>query len=197
MSKSYPSDLTNEQWELLSSLIPPENAGCRPRCVDLRAVISAIFYILCAGCAWRMLPHDFPKWQTVYYYFRKWRMDGTWEQINHKLQQWVRVCEGREPNQSAAVVDCQSVENGTMVSQEVGFDSGKRVKGRKRQLLVDTLGLVLMVVVTSAYESDSSGAKKLFAIAQERIRARLNRLVLIWVDAGYQGQGFMKWVMDT
>ena len=76
MSTSYPTDLTDEQWELLSVLIPPENPGYGPRCVDLRGVVSAIFYILCAGCAWRMLPHDYPKWQTVYYYFRKWRMDG-------------------------------------------------------------------------------------------------------------------------
>ena len=172
MSKSYPTDLRDEQWELLSSLIPEENRGCRPRCVDLRAVMSAMFYILCAGCAWRMLPHDFPKWQTVYYYFRKWRMDGTWEHINHKLQQWVRVSEGREPNPSAAIVDCQSVENGTMVSQAVGFDSGKLVKGRKRHFLVDTLGLVLMVVVTSAYESDKAGARKLFACANNRISGK-------------------------
>lgn len=197
MSTSYPTDLTDEQWELLSNLLPPENLGCRPRCVDLREVISAIFYILCAGCAWRMLPHDFPKWQTVYYYFRKWRIDGTWEGMNQKLQQWVRVVENREANPSAAIVDCQSVENGTMVSQDVGCDSGKLVKGRKRHLLVDTLGLVLMVVVTSAYESDQAGAKKLFAQAYNRISERLTRLVCIWVDAGYQGEGFMKWVMDT
>jgi transposase len=91
----------------------------------------------------------------------------------------------------------QSVENGTMVSQAVGFDSGKLVKGRKRHLLVDTLGLVLMVIVTSAYESDQAGAKKLFASARQRISDRLTRLVCIWVDAGYQGEGFMKWVMDT
>ena len=124
-------------------------------------------------------------------------MDGTWESMNHKLQQWVRVLEDREPNPSAAIVDCQSVENGTMVSQAVGFDSGKLVKGRKRHLLVDTLGLVLMVVVTSAYESDKAGARKLFTQAKNRISASLTRLVCIWVDAGYQGEGFMKWVMDT
>ena len=196
MSKSYPTDLTDEQWELLSVLIPPINLGCRPRRVNLRAVISAIFYVLCAGCPWRMLPNDFPKWQTVYYYFRKSRLDGTWERINHKLQQWVRVLEDHEPNPSAAIVDSQSVESGTMISQAVGFDSGKLVKGRKRHFLVDTLGLVLMVVVTSAYESDQAGAKKLFAQAKNRISDRLNRLVLIWVDAGYQGEGFMRWVMD-
>lgn len=197
MTKSYPSDLTSEQWELLSTLMPQENPASRPRCVDLRAVMNAIFYILCAGCAWRMLPHDFPNWQTVYYYFRKWRLDGTWEKMNHKLQQWVRVCEDREPNPSAAIIDCQSIESGTMVSQDVGFDSGKLVKGRKRHFLVDTLGLVLMVVVTSASESDQAGARKLFAKASKQISERLTRLVCIWVDAGYQGEGFMKWVMDT
>ena len=126
-----------------------------------------------------MLPHDFPNWQTVYYYFRKWRLHGTWEKINHKLQQWVRVLEDRQPNPSAAIVDSQSIEMGTMVSQDVGFDSGKRVKGRKRHFLVDTLGLVLMVIVTSASESDQAGAKKLFANASKRIGDRLNRLVLI------------------
>jgi len=129
MFKSYPSDLTDEQWELLSTLIPSECRNCRPCKVDLRQVVNAIFYILCAGCAWRMLPHDFPNWQTVYYYFRKWRTDGTWEYINHKLQQWLRVSQDQQPNPSAAIVDCQSVENGTMISQAVGFDSGKLVKG--------------------------------------------------------------------
>lgn len=144
-----------------------------------------------------MLPHDFPNWQTVYYYFRKWRIDGTWELINHRLQQWVRVTEDREPNPSAAIVDSQSVENGTMVSQATGFDSGKLVKGRKRHFLVDTLGLVLMVVVTSAHQSDQAGAKKLFYEAKNKISDRLMRLVYIWVDAGYKGEGFMKFVMST
>ena len=102
---------------------------------------------------------------------------------------WVRVTEDREANPSAAIIDCQSVENGTMVSHSVGFDAGKLVKGRKRHLLVDTLGLVLMVVVTSAYESDQAGAKKLFAQAKKRISDRLTRLVCIWVDAGYLSSG--------
>lgn len=97
-----------------------------------------------------MMPHNFPNWQTMYYYFRKWRLDGTWEKMIHLLQQWVRVVEDREPNPSAAIIDRQSIEIGTMVSKAVGFDSGKRVKGRKRHFLVDTLGLVLMVVVTKS-----------------------------------------------
>lgn len=197
MLKCYPTDLTNEQWELLSSLIPPENSTGRPRSVDLRAVISAIFYILCTGGAWRMLPHDYPNWQTVYYYFRKWRIDGTWERVNHRLQQWVRVIEDRDPNPGAAILDSQSIKSGTMVAQAVGYDSGKKVKGRKRHMLVDTLGLVLMVVVTSASVSDQQGARQIFASARQRISDRLTRLVCIWVDAGYQGESFMRYVMDT
>jgi putative transposase len=88
---TYPSNLTDQQWELLRHLIPAAKAGGRPRTVDLKAMVNAILYILCAGCAWRMLPHDFPSWKTVYHYFRSWRLDGTWQQINHQLHQWARV----------------------------------------------------------------------------------------------------------
>ncbi|MEH2178734.1 transposase [Nostoc sp.] len=118
MSKSYPSDLTLEQWELLSTLIPAQNLNCRPRQVDLRVVVNGIFYVLCAASRWRMLPHNFPNWQTVYYYFRKWRIDGTWERINHKLQQWVRVIENREPNPSAAIIDSHHFLCEKRLSQE-------------------------------------------------------------------------------
>lgn len=93
MSSSYPSDLSQDQCELLSSLIPEGKPRGRPHSVDMQAVINGIFYILCAGCAWRMMPSNFPCWKTVYHYFRTWRIDGTWEQINHKLHQWVRVSE--------------------------------------------------------------------------------------------------------
>lgn len=196
MSQSYPSDLTDEQWELLSGLIPSAKAGGRPRSVDMQAVVNGILYILCAGCAWRMLPHDFPAWKTVYHYFRQWRIDGTWQRINEKLQQWVRVMEDRESTPSAAVLDSQSVETATMVNIEVGYDGGKQVKGRKRHLLVDTLGLVVMVVVTAANVNDRDGARHLFGKLYQ-IRQRFPRLVRIWVDGGYSGEEFMRWVMDA
>jgi putative transposase len=144
MSLSYPSNLTSDQWELLASLIPAAKAGGRPRNVDIQAVVNAILYILCAGCAWRMLPSDFPRWKTVYHYFRAWRIDGTWERINHKLHQWVRVSEQRDASPSAAILDSQSVKTATSVAIEVGYDGAKQVMGRKRHLLVDTLGLVLV-----------------------------------------------------
>lgn len=196
MSQSYPSDLTDEQWELLSGLIPNAKPGGRPRHVDMQAVVNAILYILCAGCAWRMLPHDFPAWKTVYHYFRQWRMDGTWASINEKLSLWVRVMEDREPTPSATVLDSQSVETATMVDTEVGYDGGKQVKGRKRHLLVDTLGLVVMVVVTAANVNDRDGARRLFEKLYQ-IRQGFPRLVRIWVDGGYSGEEFMRWVMDT
>jgi len=147
MNPSYPSNLTNEQWELLSELIPAAKPGGRKRSVEMQAVINAIFYILCAGCAWRLLPHDFPKWQSVYHYFRQWRIDGTWQKIHERLREWVRVSQNREPSPTEAIMDSQTVETATMVSKQVGFDSGKKIKGRKRHLLVDTLGLLMVVVI--------------------------------------------------
>lgn len=195
MSTSYLSNLTPEQWELLVNLIPPAKAGGRPRSADMQAVVKAILYILCAGCAWRMLPSDFPCWKTIYHYFRAWRMDGTWERINHKLHQWVRVSENREPSPSAAILDSQLVKTATPAAIEVGYDSAKQTKGRKRHLLVDTLGLVLMVVVSAANVPERAGAKLVFARLQQ-VRQRVERSVMIWVEGGYKGQGFMQWVMD-
>ena len=196
MPSSYPSNLTHDQWKLLESLIPAAKPGGRPRSVNMQAVVNAILYILCAGCAWRMLPSDFPGWKTVYHYFRVWRMDGTWEQINHKLHQWVRVSEDRHPCPSAAILDSQSVKTATPGAIDVGYDGAKQTKGRKRHLLVDTLGLVLMVVVTAANVPDRAGAKLIFARMQG-VRSWVHRLVMIWVDGGYQGQNFMQYVMDT
>lgn len=195
MSQSYRTDLTDEQWELLRKLIPEAKPGGRPRSVDMRAVINAIFYVLVAGCAWSLLPHDLPKWKTVYHYFRQWRINGDWERIHERLRQWVRAIDDRHPSPSAAVLDSQSVETATMIHLDVGYDAGKQVKGRKRHLLVDTLGLLIVVVVTAASLPEREGAKLLFT-KLERSRERFHRLIKIWVDGGYRGEGFMRWVMD-
>lgn len=195
MTSSYRTDLTDEQWELLSPLIPPAKPGGRPRTVDMRAVVNAIFYVLVAGCAWELLPHDFPKPKTVYHYFRQWRIDGDWERIHDKLRQWVRVSEDRMPSPSAMILDSQSVKSATMVHEAVGYDGGKRVKGRKRHLLVDTMGLMVLVVVTAASVPEREGAK-LVLEKLNGIRQHFTRLVLIWVDGGYEGAEFMRWVMD-
>jgi putative transposase len=144
-----------------------------------------------------MLPKDFPKWQTVYSYFRQWRMRGIWEQVHGTLVQIVRVDAGHDPSASAASLDSQSVKVATLSDpQGLGYDGGKKIKGRKRHLMVDTLGLVMMVVVTSAQVSDKEGAEHIFkrlAAVPDRIR----RLIRIWVDGTYEVVDFMKSVMDT
>jgi transposase len=197
MNPVYATDLTDDQWELFSALLPAPKSTGRPRQVDLRCVMNAILYISVAGCAWRMLPKDFPNWQTVYYYFRQWRVLGVWEQVHNTLVQLARVAEGHDPSPSAASMDSQSVKIGTIpAAYEVGYDGGKKIKGRKRHLMVDTLGLVMMVVVTAANLSDMQGARQIF----DRLQTwpdRIHRLNRIWVDGTYEGVDFMKWVMDT
>jgi transposase len=194
--KSYPTDLTDDQWELIREMIPAAKTGGRPRKTDMREVINALLYILCAGCAWRMLPHDFPKWPTVYEYFRNWKADQTLEMMHDKLRKYVRVMEGHHPDPSASALDSQSVPTATMVHEEVGYDAGKKIKGRKRHLLVDTLGLMLSIVVTAASVPEREGARKVLAKTHQQ-REKYPRLVRIWVDGGYRGEEFLRWVMDT
>lgn len=193
LSKSYPTNLTNSQWQLLKPLIPPAKPGGRPRSVDMRAVLNAIFYVLVSGCAWSMLPGDFPPAKTVYHYFRQWRIDGVWQILNDRLRRMVRVKAGRHPTPSAAILDSQSCRLATMVSKAVGYDAAKRVKGRTLHLLVDTLGLVLVAVVSAASVTERDGARIVFAT----IRGRFPRLSWIWVDGGYAGAEFSTWVMQS
>ena len=196
MTKTYPNNLTWEQWELIADLFPETKPGGRPRKVPIYAVINAIMYVLCQGCTWRALPGDFPAWQTVYGYFRRWQKDGTWLMVHDKLYQWVRVAADRQPSPSEAAVDSQSVETATMISQEVGYDAGKKIHGRKRHLTVDLLGLVLRVLVTSASIPERQGAKKVLKQVHDMGSDRVNRLHTIWMDGGYRGEDFMRWVMD-
>jgi transposase len=193
--KSYTSDITDEQWELLKGFIPAAKPGGRPREVDPREIVNAIFYILSAGCPWRLLPHDFPVWQTVYDYFRNWRIEKIWEPINRQFSQWVRVSGGKEATPSVAVTDSQSVQIGSTQSepQAVGCDGGKKVKGRKRHILVDTWGLLMVVVVTAANIAEREGAKLVLAKSQ----SHYPRLFKILADAGYDGAPMLQWVMDT
>ena len=124
MSKAYPTNLTQDQFELLNDLIPEPKPGGRPREVDMWEVLNAIFYLLCEGCQWRALPGDFPSWQTVYTYFRNWRKDGTWLHIHDRLREWTRIEQERHPSPSEAIIDSQSVKSAAMVSQSVGYDAG-------------------------------------------------------------------------
>jgi len=196
MIKAYPSNLTWEQWELIAELFPKAKTGGRPRTVCIYSVINAILYVLCQGCTWRALPVDFPDWSTVYGYFRGWRQDGTWLMVHDQLYQWARVAAEREASPSEVAVDSQSVETATMISQEVGYDAGKKIHGRKRHLTVDLLGLVLRVLVTSANLPERQGAKKVLKRVHS-MGSRVNRLHTIWMDGGYRGEDFMRWVMDV
>jgi len=189
----YPTDVSDAQWEALQLLLPPPKwhpGGPGRKPLDLRRVINGIFYVNKTGCQWRMLPTNMGNAHTIYGYFRRWRREGIWARIMATLRQWERQSHGRLPEPSACCADSQSVKTATQ-GEDVGFDGHKKIKGRKRHILVDTLGLIVAVVVTAANMDDRLG---LVTLVERYFASGVKRLRKIWGDSGYQAQWLWDWV---
>jgi putative transposase len=190
--KSYPTDLSDEQWAILEPLLPAAKHGGRPREVNLREVVNTILYVNRTGCQWDMLPHDLLPKSTAYDYFASWRDNGTWQRLIDALRTQVRTAVGREATPSAGSIDSQSVKS-TEQGGERGYDGGKKITGRKRHVFVDTLGLLLCVVVTSAAVDDGAAAPYLLGRATS---AALPRMKKIWADSKYHNFALYAWLKD-
>ncbi|WP_330838413.1 IS5 family transposase [Actinophytocola sp.] len=184
-AKRYPTDLSDAQWALIEPLLPPPAPVGRAEKHPRREIVNAILYLDRAGCAWRLLPKCFPPWGTVYWHWAKWKKDGTVDQVHDQLRDQLRDAAGRDPMASAGIIDSQSLRGAdTVGAGQRGYDAGKRVNGTKRHIVVDTLGLLLVVMVTAASVQDRDGGRRLL----DRLRFAMPSVALVWADGSYAGQ---------
>ncbi len=183
-SRRYPSDLTDAQWAWIEPMVRVKPGG-RPAIHPRRRIVEAILYLNRTGCSWRQLPHDFPPWDTVYWYFKRWNAEGTTDRIHDALRAATRDAAGRDPMASAGIVDAQSVKGADTVGAATrGFDAGKKTNGRKRHVVVDTIGLLVVVLVTAASVQDRDGGR----LVLDKARIAMPSIALVWADGGYAGR---------